>query len=471
MLKLCGNVGVSEMPSLRIVQLLVATICMMMPRSSMGFAFLPNSAMNNNKNNPQDMLQQFLSSFTSTPKSTSSSSSSSSSKKEDAKMDATIYDLVVIGAGVVGATAAMTAAQDPFGKTSVALIDSPYESGRLLVEAVNDDDDNKDQEPEQDADLSIGAPTGLFSKALRDTSKRIQVSTLRGMGLREDSIWNEIVSSCVNLASSNAQDIVRQLEFCGVHYYRGLARFEGDPHSITMIQNVTKDGGIKQEQKTILRAKKILLATGSSPFLPAGIPFDGKRIFDSDSINTLSYLPKSIAITGSGIIAVEFAKIFRNLGAEVTLIIRDNVPRNALMKIGLDRDVAAMLVADIVRSGIRIERGAQVQDFFVPPIPSSSSNTIRAPIRITLASLDGKSTSGQQHEIFCDAYLAAVGRQPNTHSLNLESVGIETDAYGGILVDSNLCTTSPAKNIYAAGDVVGRPFLASTYTFVQVMLI
>ena len=72
-------------------------------------------------------------------------------------------------------------------------------------------------------------------------------------------------------------------------------------------------------------------------------------VFDSDSINTLSYLPKSVAITGSGIIAIEFAKIFKNLGSDVTLIIRDNIPRNALMKIGLDKDIAATLVADLVR--------------------------------------------------------------------------------------------------------------------------
>ena len=75
-------------------------------------------------------------------------------------------------------------------------------------------------------------------------------------------------------------------------------------------------------------------------------------VFDSDSINTLSYLPKSVAITGSGIIAIEFAKIFKNLGSDVTLIIRDNIPRNALMKIGLDKDIAATLVADLVRMWI-----------------------------------------------------------------------------------------------------------------------
>ena len=97
-----------------------------------------------------------------------------------------------------------------------------------------------------------------------------------------------------------------------------------------------------------VQAEKILLATGSAPFRPGGIPFDGKRVFDSDSINTLSHLPKSVAITGSGIIAIEFAKIFKNLGSDVTLIIRDLIPRNALMKIGLDKDIAATLVADLV---------------------------------------------------------------------------------------------------------------------------
>ena len=175
----------------------------------------------------------------------------------------------------------------------------------------------------------------------------------------------------------------------------------------------------------------------------------------------IEYLPKSIAITGSGIIAVEFAKIFRNLGAEVTLIIRDNVPRNALMKIGLDKDVAATLVADLIRSGIKIIRGAQAKEFFVPP-PSSNQ---RLPIKITLEAKDGGPLSKSVDDIIkCDAYVAAVGRKPNTQGLNLDSAGIEMDSYGGILVDSYLRATAKNGNVYAAGDVLGRPFLASTGT-------
>jgi NAD(P) transhydrogenase len=148
--------------------------------------------------------------------------------------------------------------------------------------------------------------------------------------------------------------------------------------------------------------------------------------------------------------------LHRNLGSEVTLIIRDNVPRNALQKIGLDKDVAATLVADLIRSGIRIERGAQVKEFDIPDSPT-------APMKLTLESRDGTALpSGRETEIKCDAYLAAVGRKPNTGSLNLQTAGIAVDEYGGILVDSKLATTAPAGNVFGAGDVLGRPFLAST---------
>ena len=190
--------------------------------------------------------------------------------------------------------------------------------------------------PDQE-DLSIGAPTGLFSKALRDTSKRIQVRTLRGMGLREDSVWNEIISSCLDLARNSAEDMERQLDEAGVKRVSGYASFSsvtGDPHSLVVRKSLQANS-----QVSTIRAAQILIATGSQPFRPPGIPFDdGNRILDSDSINRMSFLPKSIAITGSGIIAVEFAKIFRNLGAAVTLIIRDQVPRKALEKIGLDKE-------------------------------------------------------------------------------------------------------------------------------------
>jgi len=141
----------------------------------------------------------------------------------------------------------------------------------------------------------------------------------------------------------------------------------------------------------------------------------------------------------------------------VTLIIRDKVPRNALMKIGLDKDISATLVADLARSGIKIERDAQVKKFVVP------KDNPNAPIVLELeAKGGGKRPTGAPLSIKCDIYLAAVGRKPNTASLNLQAAGIEMDEYGGIKVDSSLRTTARGGNVYAAGDVVGRPFLAST---------
>jgi len=376
----------------------------------------------------------------------SSTSSSSSSNDDESLFE---YDLAVVGGGVVGVQAALVAASGFYSKR-VCLIDAPREAGVLMA---------GDGE-----DLSIGAPTGLFSKALRDTSKRIKVSTLRGMGLREDSIWNEIINSCVDLASSNAQDIRRQMEENGVDYIEGLASFPdhdsddhgGDTHSLRVVKR-NVDG--TDEQVRIVTSDKILVATGSTPFRQSGIPFDGKRIFDSDSINQLDFLPKSIAITGSGIIAVEFAKIFRNLGVDVTMIIRDKSPRNALMKIGLDKDVAATLVADMVRSGIKIERNAQVGAFIM------DDKNPRAPITISIeAKGGGPRPAGAPEEIRVNCYLAAVGRKPNTSKLNLEAAGIDVDEYGGIVVDSRLCTNAKGDNVFAAGDVLGRPFLASTGT-------
>ena len=341
------------------------------------------------------------------------------------------WDLAVIGGGPVGVLAALLAARAPLSK-KVILIDAPRASGALMNEANGED-------------LSLGGPTGLFSKALRDAGKKISVSSLKGMGLRDDSVWNEIVTLCVELASSNARDTVRQLGYAGVTYIQGAAAFADSGGSSSLF--VTKE----DNSISTIQASKILLATGSTPFRPGGIPFDGKRVFDSDSINTLSYLPKSVAIVGSGIIAIEFAKIFKNLGADVTLIIRDKIPRNALMKIGLDKDIAATLVADLVRSGINIERGAQVKKFFVP------RENPKAPIVLDLEARGGGArSSGARTSIKCDIYLAAVGRKPNTASLNLQAAGVNVDSYGGVEVDSDLKSSASEGNVYAAGDVLGR---------------
>ncbi len=167
--------------------------------------------------------------------------------------------------------------------------------------------------------------------------------------------------------------------------------------------------------------------------------------------------------------AIEFAKIFSNLGCDdVTLLIRDNSPKNALMKIGLDRDIAATLVADLIRSGIVIQRGCEVGA--VEVLSSSSSAAVEngnfiTPLKISLKAKGGTCDRPENcvQELKADTYVAAVGRLANTERLNLEAAKIEVDEYGGIRVDSSLkAKGSIDGNVYGAGDVLGRPFLAST---------
>lgn len=110
-----------------------------------------------------------------------------------------------------------------------------------------------------------------------------------------------------------------------------------------------------------------------------------------------------------------------------------------------------------MRSGIKIERGAQVKKFQVP------RDNDKAPIILDLeAKGGGDRPSGEATTVKCDIYLAAVGRKPNTQNLNLAAAGITVDQYGGVIVDSDLKSSASGGNVFGAGDVLGRPFLAST---------
>jgi len=139
---------------------------------------------------------------------------------------------------------------------------------------------------------------------------------------------------CERLASMNAEHQVKLLKDFKVGYLQAHATIVA-PGKIL---------GCKEDGRHwIITTDKILMATGSKPFRPASIPFDDKRIFDSDTVNTLTFLPKEVAISGGGIISIEYAKIFRKLGAEVTLIVRSGA-KSSLERIGLDRDIADQLL-------------------------------------------------------------------------------------------------------------------------------
>ena len=344
-----------------------------------------------------------------------------------------LVDLCVVGGGPVGVRAAVNAAQRGL---STVLIDAPQFSGVLA------DDDGED--------LSLGGPTGLFSKALRDISHRLNVESLRGMGLNDRTIFQELRILATTAASVSARDARYQLSTAGVDLVSGFATLGADSGTGEVEVEVREGPGASAINA--VRARKVLLATGSTPYLPSSIPFDGYRVFDSDTINGLTFLPRSVVITGSGIIALEYAKIFRNLGASVTLVVRDRVPMRALRKIGLDKDVAACVLTDLIRAGVTVVRGAEAVGFDVPESLDQS-------VTVTLKPVKGGAAL-ETTSLKADIYMAAVGRTPNTGFLKRNAAGVDLDEYGCIVVDTQLETTR--HGVFAAGDVVGRPSLAST---------
>lgn len=220
-----------------------------------------------------------------------------------------VYDLAVLGAGPTGVTAVIKAAQ--LGRR-VLLLDDPGTGAKVQV----------------------GGPSGLFSKALRDVSKRLNVNTLRSMGMLDPAIWSQSQALCREIALVETQNTVRRLQRAGVPRIQGAASFdEVLPDGKTIaLRCKMRDGS-----DLIVHAAHVLVATGSKAWPAPGVPLDGRRVFDSDSISRLSYLPASVVITGSGIIAIEFAKIMAALGAKVVLLVRGSSLESALQKFGEGR--------------------------------------------------------------------------------------------------------------------------------------
>ena len=208
---------------------------------------------------------------------------------------------------------------------------------------------------------------------------------------------------------------------------------------------------------------QVLLCTGSFASQPPGIPFDNQRILDADSVNGLSFLPKSVVVAGSGIIAIEMANIFRKLGAKVTMVVRGDAMQ-ALDRIGLDETIAERLLRGLSDQGVTVLESTVVDSFEYLHEDEDPSALIGGEegldtLRMSLRTKDGQPAG----EVEADLYLACLGRKPRTResSLELEANGIQlVERSRHIEVDEMFQTTQPG--IYAAGDCVVGPALAST---------
>lgn len=368
----------------------------------------------------------------------------------------TLYDLIVVGGGPAGVAGAVKAAQ--MGRRAI-VVDKPNTPEAVL---------------ENGLDLFFGAPTGLFSKALRDASKTMNVKAMRAQGLDDDVIWKQVENTIVKLAMRNSEgqmDLLKRLQVdylqgevmllpedderaieAKVHYQDELEDDEDSVARTVWVKNApvsTKRGGVKEKEEVAISGANVLLCTGSRASQFGGIPFDGNRIFQSDSINNLSFLPHSVVISGAGIIAIEFANIFRNLGAEVTILIRGDLPTSA-KKLGMDPDVTKELIDLLLESGVKIVEHATVDDFEHVPAPGQDG-------KVSLRLSNGDPMKS-------DIYLAALGRTPNglEEDTGLTKAGVTTTEKGQILLDNKGKLQTASRNVLAAGDVIGWPSLASS---------
>jgi NAD(P) transhydrogenase len=320
-------------------------------------------------------------------------------------MPAKEYDLVVIGSGPAGEKGAAQAAY--FGK-KVALIEKQSDLG------------------------GAAANTGtLPSKTLRETALYLSGFKQRGLyGIHltvkdrvtaRDFLYRERL-----VAESERARVSDNLGRHKVELFTGQAEFV-DAHTL---QVKSPEG-----EATLLRGKVILIATGSTPYRPANLPFEHPGVFDSDTILQIEKLPDSMLVAGGGVIGCEYACMFAALGIDVTLM-----EGRATLLGFMDAEISAALTSHMEMMGIKIVKPDAIE-------------SVIAEQRIRVQLKSGR-------ELGVDFLLAATGRSGNTAGLGLENHNVETNKRGQILVNENYQTAVP--HIYAAGDVIGFPALAST---------
>jgi len=317
------------------------------------------------------------------------------------------YDLIVIGSGPAGEKAAAKAAY--FGH-SVALIEREDDFG------------------------GAGVQTGtLPSKTLKETALYLSGVYQKGIfGLDKDLGRNVGVHDFMyrkNVVTDTMEKSVRQnLVNHKIHIFSGEASFEDDHHI-----------KIKGSLEETIYGNTILIATGSYPYHPAHIPFDKQRVHDSDSILEINRFPTSLCVLGAGVIGCEYATIFAAMGVK-TFIVNDH---NKILSF-LDSEISNALVEQMSKSGITILFNNSITHFHV-------SENIEEPLQLTLK-------TGEILNV--DMFLFAAGRSGNTKQLLCEKAGIQTGAREIIVVNERFQTNVP--HIYAVGDVIGFPALAST---------
>ncbi|MEJ0060208.1 MAG: Si-specific NAD(P)(+) transhydrogenase [Terricaulis sp.] len=318
------------------------------------------------------------------------------------------YDLIVIGSGPAGRRAAVQAAKL---KKSVLVVEKGKRVGGVCVH------------------------TGTIpSKTLRET-------VLNLSGWRERGFYGRAYRARQNITAGDLRQrlsitlnhevevLEHQFSRNNVAWVTGSARFV-HAHAI----EVEIEGGETQR----FEADRFILAVGTEPYRPADIPFDGDAIVDADEILDLKRLPRSITVIGASVIGIEYATIFSALDVKVTVI----EPSAGLLSF-IDRELVDEFIHDLRDRGMTLRFQSKV-------------------VRVERTGADACMVQLEDgRQVWSEMVLFAAGRKGATDTLNLSACGLSADERGRINVDRTTFRTS-APHIYAVGDVIGFPSLAST---------
>jgi NAD(P) transhydrogenase len=313
------------------------------------------------------------------------------------------YDLVVIGAGPAGEKGAAQAAY--FGKR-VAVVDPSPRPGGIAVS-------------------SAGIPT----KTLREGAIYLCGLEQSASGVAAVSVkdpWRLLRARKLEVSEFMTKAVERNLVRHGVERICGRARLLAGRRV-----EVEKPGG----KGVVLEADVVLLASGSRSSHPPGIPMDDPDVHDSESILGIEGAPESILVIGGGSVGCEYASIFAGLGVRVTV-----VDAGSHLLPALDVEMARVLAESFNSMGIRVVPMASV------------SGVAREGGALEARLADGRTLRAQK-------ILVAAGRRPQIEGLGLAEAGVDIDAAGWVRVDDRYATTAPG--VFAAGDVIGPPSLAS----------
>lgn len=318
------------------------------------------------------------------------------------------YDFIVIGSGPSGRRAAVQAAK--LGN-SVLVIEGRKRVGGVSVH------------------------TGTIpSKTLRETALNLSGWRERGFYGRSYRVKKEIGGDDLGLRLTKTLEhevgvLENQFQRNNVRTVAGMARFL-DPHRLAI--------RCIDDSELVVSGTRILIAVGTLPFRPADVPFDGHTIVDSDTLIENLRVPRSLTVIGAGVIGIEYATIFSALDVPVTVI----EPRDSFLDF-IDREIIAEFVHILRDRGTVIRLGSNVAKIEIDPAGW------------TVTTLENGRT------VRSEMLLYAAGRTGATAALDLDKCGLTADARGRLKIDPATFQTNVA-HIYAAGDVIGFPSLAST---------